>query len=107
MAAVEVKKGVNPAFSGSLIAILLLVIASALTSRMDDGDGSLIPSLVFDRHPFRFFEDYLEFFFTNTRGLIVLGATLLFFIAAAYYVQKSQPEMPDYPKAVENDTAAF
>ena len=105
MGTVEVKGGFSSSFFGAIAAVLLLLILFLITSGMGVGGVQLLPALSFDGNFFQFIGDYLAYFFTTTPGLVVLGATILFYIMATYYVQKSKATPPD-PAVVEHQTTA-
>lgn len=105
MGTVEVKGGLSSSFFGAIAGVMLLIILNVMTSGLSVGTVQIIPTLTFDGNLFGFIGDYLGYFFTTTSGLIVLGATILFYITATYYVQKSKASATN-PAVMEHETAA-
>jgi hypothetical protein len=107
MGKVEVKNGLAPVFVGAVVGVAILVIVNLVLTATSSEGLKLIPTLTFAGDLFPFIKDYFSFFFTTALGLIVVGATLLFYIVASIFVGDSKPEPPDYPNDVENLTAGL
>lgn len=105
MSTVDVKKGFSPAFFGAWAGVLLLAIIHLVTSGFSGDSPKIIPTLSFDGNPFQFMGDYLSYFFTTTSGLVVTIATIVIYIGATYYVQKSSAT-PPATTVTEHETAA-
>lgn len=98
MGTVDVKNGVSASFFGAIAGVMLLAIVNLIVSATGGGSVQVIPTLVFDGNFFAFIGDYLGYFFTTASGLILLGATIVFYIVATVFVQKST--------GMEHETAA-
>ena len=100
MTTVNVKPGMSPALYGAAAGVILLIIIQLMTSGLGGGTPTIMPSLAIDGNLLDFIADYLGYFFTTTPGLLVVGATILFYVTGTYYVQKSTG-------GIEHETAAL
>ncbi|MFN8527432.1 MAG: hypothetical protein U0670_02330 [Anaerolineae bacterium] len=101
---IQPKGGLGTAFFGALFGVIVLAFIQIISAVVSGNDVRVIPTLVFDSHPLKFIGDYLGYFFTTLPGLIFLVVTILCYIAATYYVQKSVAP-PGKTDVEEHDTS--
>ncbi len=104
MNTIEPKPGLSNTFLGAVFGVFLFVLVQIFAAALNGNDVQVIPTLTFDDTFFGFIGDFLGYFFTNLAGLIVLIATIICYIAATYFVQKSKAKAPK-PEIIEHDTS--
>lgn len=98
MGTVDLKGGFSPATYGAGAGVVLLIILQLITSLVSTGSPQIIPALTFEGNVFQFIGAYFSYFFTTVGGLAFVITTVVFYITATVFVQKST--------ATEHETAA-
>ena len=88
MGTVNLKSGISPALWGAGVGLVVLVMVHVLTS----GSGGLIQPI--SGSFFDFIGSYFGFFFTKVPGIIILVATILFYIIGTISVQGARGDEP-------------
>ena len=91
MGTLKLKSGFSPAVWGALVGVLAIGIVQFFTANLG-GTGLIQP---ISGSFFSFIVHYFGFFFTQLPGLIVLGATILFYVVATISVQGASGDEPD------------
>lgn len=98
MGTVDLKSGFSPATYGAGAGVVLLIILQLITSLVSTGSPQIIPALTFEGNLLQFIGAYFSYFFTTVGGLAFVITTVVFYITATVYVQKST--------GTEHETAA-
>lgn|GEM_PF-6699837 len=98
MGTVDLKGGFSPATYAAGAGVMLLAIIQLITSVFGGSSPQVIPTLTFTGNVFEFIGAYLGYFFTTASGLVFFIVTVIFYITATYFVQKST--------GTEHETAA-
>ncbi len=89
MGTVDLKGGFSPATYGAFAGVILLAMLQLMTSGLGGGDPQVIPTLAFEGSVWQFIGAYFSYFFTSGAGLAYVIVTVVFYIVATYFVQKS------------------